>query len=299
MNSKKILKSSFAIFLEKISRSQTIVKILLKIFRWMYSLPFISDKLCDQIVYLFQTIYKNQNPDASIIKKVKVKKGFYMYVDIIDRLGGLIYFYKNYSEKETQNFHLQNLKTGDILIDVGANHGYFSLLAASIVGPSGYVYSFEPNKYLCELLRKSVQCNGYKNVIIENYAVSEKSGIQIPLYLPSDKVNSAVSTIVLKPEKEDNGLIKYDTYQLVDSISLDDYFYSILKSKKLMLKVLNMVVKGMKKLLIEKMAKYIIIESNELNSKACQIIKDSGYKINMKDIFVKSDDFGNYIFERV
>src|SRR3989304_509633 len=37
------------------------------------------------------------------------------------------------------------LRPGDIFMDIGANIGYFTLLAASCVGPAGHVHSFEPN----------------------------------------------------------------------------------------------------------------------------------------------------------
>lgn len=47
------------------------------------------------------------------------------------------------------------------VVDIGANVGYFTLLAASLVGPEGRVYAFEPNPSTFEVLRKNVAVNWY------------------------------------------------------------------------------------------------------------------------------------------
>lgn len=47
-------------------------------------------------------------------------------------------------ESETSNFIGSILEPGDAFIDIGAHVGYFSMLAAALVGPGGAVYSFEP-----------------------------------------------------------------------------------------------------------------------------------------------------------
>ncbi len=47
------------------------------------------------------------------------------------------------------------------VVDVGANFGYFTLLAASLVGPEGRVFSFEPNPSTFEILRRNIAVNWY------------------------------------------------------------------------------------------------------------------------------------------
>lgn len=68
------------------------------------------------------------------------------------------------------------LKEGMIVVDIGANVGYYTLLAARLVGSSGIVYAFEPMPSNYELLCKSIEVNGYTNVIPINKAVSNKHG---------------------------------------------------------------------------------------------------------------------------
>lgn len=49
------------------------------------------------------------------------------------------------------------------VVDVGANHGYFTLLMAELVGPEGRVFALEPNPRLFDLLRRTVRLNGFED----------------------------------------------------------------------------------------------------------------------------------------
>src|ERR1700722_361196 len=54
----------------------------------------------------------------------------------------------------------QALGPGQVFVDVGANVGYFTLLAGSLVGPTGTVVAVEAHPRLAELLRRNVIING-------------------------------------------------------------------------------------------------------------------------------------------
>src|SRR5208282_1394111 len=73
------------------------------------------------------------------------------------------------------------LKSGMKAVDVGANIGYFTLLAAKIV-EHGHVYAFEPEQTNFELLSKSISVNDLGNVDIYQKALCDKEGL-IKLYL--------------------------------------------------------------------------------------------------------------------
>ncbi len=60
---------------------------------------------------------------------------------------------------------LDALAPGNCFLDVGANIGYFSVLAASRVGASGQVFAFEPEPGNAALLRHSVALNGFDSVV--------------------------------------------------------------------------------------------------------------------------------------
>jgi len=57
------------------------------------------------------------------------------------------------------------LEPGQVFVDVGANLGYFSVLAASCVGPGGKVFAFEPETDNFNLLRRNIEHNNLIGVI--------------------------------------------------------------------------------------------------------------------------------------
>jgi len=65
------------------------------------------------------------------------------------------------------------LKPGDIFIDVGANIGYYTILAATQVGPAGKVYAIEASPTTYGLLRANVALNDLQNVVAVNMAVTD------------------------------------------------------------------------------------------------------------------------------
>jgi FkbM family methyltransferase len=66
-----------------------------------------------------------------------------MWVDLADTYVSRGCLLDAYETNET-NFIRKHLKQGDVFADIGANLGWFTLLASTIVGPSGHVHAFEP-----------------------------------------------------------------------------------------------------------------------------------------------------------
>jgi FkbM family methyltransferase len=89
-----------------------------------------------------------------------------------------------YERGEVRIFH-QMVKLGMTVLDLGANIGYFTLLAAKLVGPTGRVFAFEPDPTNFSLLQKNVSMNGYENVTVVDKAVSDQGG-RAELFLSSD-----------------------------------------------------------------------------------------------------------------
>ncbi len=65
------------------------------------------------------------------------------------------------------------LKPGQVLVDLGANIGYYTLLGARLVGEAGKVIAFEPNARNLELLYASIVENALKNVLVLPVAASD------------------------------------------------------------------------------------------------------------------------------
>jgi FkbM family methyltransferase len=66
------------------------------------------------------------------------------------------------------------LKPEMVFVDVGANIGYLSLIAAGVVGSRGKVISFEPGQHFCKLLYLSAKLNGFANIEIYPFAVADQ-----------------------------------------------------------------------------------------------------------------------------
>lgn len=80
-----------------------------------------------------------------------------------------------WEEYETSIFK-KNIKKGDVVLDIGAHIGYYTLIAAQAVGNEGKVYSFEPDPKNFALLKKNIRENRYRNVVPINMAVADKKG---------------------------------------------------------------------------------------------------------------------------
>lgn len=84
------------------------------------------------------------------------------------------YFLARYYELDTQLVLRSFLRPGDTMVDIGANIGHISMLAASIVGVAGRVVAIEPNPDCCRRLRNHVQVNFLQNTLILDYALGSR-----------------------------------------------------------------------------------------------------------------------------
>ncbi|MEM0144066.1 MAG: FkbM family methyltransferase [Candidatus Parvarchaeum sp.] len=152
---------------------------------------------------------------------------FKMFLDASSYMD--LSLYKNYLEsgsyeKETSQYIKKNLKPGGSFIDVGANSGYYSLLASNIVGESGVVYSFEPFPQSYNRLKKNIELNMIRNIKIFNIALSSYDGVGVlNVSKSSDGLNS-LENISLVSETIKVNVNKLDTLlgeKTVDMIKID------------------------------------------------------------------------------
>jgi len=79
-------------------------------------------------------------------------------------------------EPKVIEFFAQALRPGDVVFDIGAYVGPYTLLASRLVGPSGRVYAFEPDPVAQALLERNVAVNQVLNVSVVPYAVGAYDG---------------------------------------------------------------------------------------------------------------------------
>jgi FkbM family methyltransferase len=101
-------------------------------------------------------------------------------------------------------------KPNDTVLDIGANIGFYAELLSNTVGVNGKVHCFEPDTTNFNYLKK--RCSNFKNVSINNKAVSDKTGV-LKIYT-SKQLN--VDHRTYKPDD-------YDQEIDIDAIAIDDY----------------------------------------------------------------------------
>ena len=122
------------------------------------------------------------------------------------RCGEWFTFYENLIREDYLK-HRIRVKEGDVIVDVGANIGAFSILAAKRVGNSGRVLALEPDPSICDRLRENIELNGLTNVVVYDEAVGESDG-QVDLHINR---KSAFSTILDQVDGDDRSAKRVET----------------------------------------------------------------------------------------
>ena len=113
----------------------------------------------------------------------KTIAGFRMRLNLQDTFQRVIFFAGTYEPSATQLF-TQIIRKGDTVIDGGANIGYFTLLAAKLVGNDGAIHSFEPIPETYSALQTNVALNQFSSVHANCDALSDHRGtleFEVPL----------------------------------------------------------------------------------------------------------------------
>jgi FkbM family methyltransferase len=119
--------------------------------------------------------------------------GMKMRGDSADIIGQYIYYFGLW-EPDITAWVRRRLARGDVFLDVGANIGYYSLLASRMVGPHGSVVAVEASPTTFRVLLDNVAMNGVANVRALNLAASEHPG-RVKLYRGSE-YHSGLATVV-------------------------------------------------------------------------------------------------------
>lgn len=85
-----------------------------------------------------------------------------------------LYLYRK-REHFSTDFVKNILKENEIVIDIGANIGYYALLEARLAN-KGKIYCIEPIPTNINLLKRSIELNNFKNISVFQYAMGDKNG---------------------------------------------------------------------------------------------------------------------------
>ncbi len=166
------------------------------------------------------------------------------------------------------------MSPGDVVFDIGANVGYFTLSCSKLAGKKGKIYSFEAIPKTAEILKKNYLLNSLQNITVYNKAVSDKTG-KTTFLIPDQGENHTMASMVW--HKEDCSVKKVS----VDSIVIDHHS-ELSKLSPAFIKIdvegsEGFVLKGMQSLL-QNNSPIIFIECSEAGRKeSWSILTSLGY----------------------
>jgi FkbM family methyltransferase len=189
-------------------------------------------------------------------------QGSKMYINIKETDPIMRQTFQSYAsglihEEVTTKLFKEIIKKGDTVIDLGANIGYFTLLASKLVGANGKVFAFEPAPKNFEYLIKNIELNDYKNIVAIQKAVSNHNG-KTKLYLsPYDSGHHTIN--------RSDGIEAYrlgragDVVSIdIETVTLDDY----LKDKGYKVDVMKIDIEGAEPLAFDGMRKTLSKNQN-------------------------------------
>lgn len=116
---------------------------------------------------------------------LSIKLGDFLYKNAFPVYNIIYPLFKRRQDKQEIALLHKHIKKGDVVLDIGANIGFYTAILSDLVGSTGKVYAFEPDKTNFSYLQRNAA--GLKNVFLINKAVSDTTGT-ITLY-QSDLLN--------------------------------------------------------------------------------------------------------------
>ncbi len=224
-----------------------------------------------------------------------------------------LYFFGSLGDREFNltKFLIKNLQPNDIFYDIGANYGFYSILAEEII-TTGQIHTFEPNPDVFKYLQKNCDTN----ITSLNNVALNQTNTRSKFYIPfkKDLSQSGYASITKPNLKAPSSHYKKVT---VSSITLDYYCKNnkpptIIKldvegSELLVLNGGEKTIKNNNPLII--MEVWGNKEGKNISKQAIEKLKNLDYKIykidkngdllNINKIhFNKIDDFDNYVFKK-
>lgn len=115
-------------------------------------------------------------------------------------------------EPQESRFFMEWLRPGMTVLDVGANFGYFTLLAARAVGAKGTVHAFEPEPGNFALLEKNIAANGYADRVHAHRIALSDAASRAELF--TDPANLGNPSLASKNVPAGSGSVIVDVQRL-------------------------------------------------------------------------------------
>ena len=154
------------------------------------------------------------------IKRRHIKiSNMILYVDPVSDFGYSILRDEKY-EPALHQYLSQTLRRGDCFIDIGANEGYFSVVASKLVEDVGRVVTIEPQGRLRSVIGANMALNNICNLIYLPYIISDKNDITDIYLSPSTNSGSSGLTQRTRYQLPTESVPTYTLVSIVNLLSL-------------------------------------------------------------------------------
>lgn len=195
------------------------------------------------------------------------------------------------------------IRTGDNIIDVGANFGWYSTLFGVLTGSSGKVYSYEPLLHSYNILIENISLNSLKSVVTPiNKAVGWEIGTVFLggaetsdsglAHVVSDSNGTGVETECVTLSKEHSDLVDHVSYLKID---IEGYEYNALDGAYVLLKAAQQPILQLE------LNEEALVRAGSSRAKVIELVTNFGYefyeasdepgKIRKADLSLCSDVF--------
>ena len=251
-----------------------------------------------RLMYLVARAYCNFFPSHQY--KFSLENGIIFEYPLNSAIGRALF--AGSFESYELDFLRRFLKKSDVFIDVGANGGLYTVIAAEKIQNNGHIYACEPSQRELELLEHNIKINSLDNVTIIKSVISSEGGT-VKFGIAQDGAMNSLS-------QTDHPGQKIDHWDNIESTTIDNLIESYQLTKIKLVKIdvegaEKLVIDGAKELLQSKNSPVILLEASNLNSKsfgfsATQVLQqlvDYGYKIYYfnpeKNGYLDSVDFND------
>ena len=222
-------------------------------------------------------------PSAFLMNMPQQMGGYSFHCDLRDTISREVCFTGRYEPQETALVR-SILREGMTFVDVGANWGYFTLFAASLVGGNGRVISIEPEPRLFSILQENVTRSGLDQVTVLPLAAVDQVGTVMLIGYEEVGGNFGISRIAAKANGQEE--VSQVSSDCLDHILRQQGIQSVDLMKMDIEGAEAFAIAGLQESLAEKKIKRLLLELHPIQlaehgksvSDVIQILEKAEYK---------------------
>jgi len=157
--------------------------------------------------------YKRLSQDYTF--KVKTRYDGWFFGNTNDSIGAMVYYFGTW-EPAISEYVARSLRLGDVFIDVGANQGWYTVLASSLIGAAGRIVAIEASSTIFQALQRNCSINRCSNATLVHAGAWSTKG-EAPLY-PGPNSNMGQTSFCPEQMKHKSAATEVVTVKPLDDL---------------------------------------------------------------------------------